>query len=154
MAGEMSGKKRLLMVTVFSRGDFFLVHFQHAIHEQKTDNDAATASSLPRCSSRPRRRPTGLRRHSLPGGGVNACAARNGRFTCSRIFPRQLAVGCVTGAHGDDMSLERPAKAERCRPMMFDHLVPDKFLWITQRLGRQHRVIADDNGVLQAASLD
>jgi len=34
------------------------------------------------------------------------------------------------------------------------HLVPHKLLAISQRLRRQHRVVADDHGVLQAAALD
>ena len=59
----------------------------------------------------------------------------------------------MAGTHSNDVGLDRLAEQGQVADDV-DHLVPDKFLRVPQRLGRQHRVITDDDGVLQAAAFD
>ena len=90
---------------------------------------------------------------SLAGGGEKVCAARMGLLICSTIFRTSSHVARVAGPHGDDMAANRFAQQRQVADDV-QHLVPHKFLAIPQRLGRQHRVVADDDGVFQAAALD
>ena len=51
------------------------------------------------------------------------------------------------------MPVNRPAKQRQVAHDV-EHLVPHEFFGISQRLGREHRVVADDHGILQTAALD
>ena len=68
-------------------------------------------------------------------------------------LPHELAIRRVARLDGDEMSANRPA-SQRKVAHNIQHFVPDKFLRVTQRLGRQHRVVPDDYGVLQTAAFD
>ena len=68
-------------------------------------------------------------------------------------FSHQLHVAGVAGAHRNDVAADGPAQQRQVAHDV-QHLVPHEFLAIPQRLGRQHRVVADDHGVFQAAALD
>ena len=86
------------------------------------------------------------------GGGAKVWA-RDGLAHLRVDEPHQFAIGRVARFHRDEMAVQRPAQQRKVADDI-EHLVPDKFLRITQRLGRQHGVVADDHGVFQAAAFD
>ena len=67
--------------------------------------------------------------------------------------PDQLAIRRVARLDRDQVPAQRPAQQRQVAHDV-EHLVPDEFLRIAQRLGRQHRVVANHHRVLQAAALD
>ena len=65
----------------------------------------------------------------------------------------QLTVPRVAGTDCDDVP-EKGAAQQRQVSEDVQNLVPHELVLVAQRLGGQHRVIADDHGVLQAPALD
>ncbi len=94
-----------------------------------------------------RRRGATDRRRAKRLGGDNRLAHLGGDE------PGEFAIGRVAGLDGDEMPLDGPAQ-QRQIAHNIQHLVPHEFLRVPQRLGGQHRVIANHHGVLQAAAAD
>ena len=59
----------------------------------------------------------------------------------------------MAGLDRNQVPAQRPAQQRQVAHDV-EHLVPDEFLRVAQRLGGQHRVVANHHGVLQAAALD
>ena len=72
---------------------------------------------------------------------------------CSTIFRTSSQFAAWPGRTAMMCAAQRPAQQRQVADDV-QHLVPHKFLRIAQRLGRQHGVVADDDGVFQAAALD
>ena len=92
-------------------------------------------------------------------GGRDPPGASGGRDAHERLAhlgqdaANHLAVGGMARFDGDEVALERPAQ-QREIAQDVEHLVAHEFLRIAKRLIGQHRVVADDHCVLEAAALD
>ena len=160
-SGKCPGKYGSLIGDVLEGGDVVALNLQHAVHHQERIAMRKNLHHLFRIQG-------AALRHLLQqnvlllvlrplaggaGGGPNACAMRNGLFIWVDDLPDELAIGRVAGFDRDQMPADRPAEQRQVAHDV-EHLVPHEFLGITQRLGRQHGVVANDHRVFQAAALD
>ena len=140
-------------------GDFVAVNLQHAVHHQKRIAVRQNLHHLLRVHRAALRH---LRQQCLPllvilrGRNRRRRERLRGAQRLGHLrdnLPDELAIRRVARLDRDQMPANRPAQQRQIAHDV-QHLVPHEFLRIPQRLGRQHRVVADDNGVLQAAALD
>ena len=104
--------------------------------------------------------PVGEDLHDLRGGEDALADREPGRRDHGHHFGvflgnghGELGVGSVAGAHGDDMAEQRASDQGEVADDIED-LVTDEFVRKTERLFAQHGVVADDNGIFEAAAAD
>ena len=151
MAGEVAPEKVFVHGHVFQRDNLGALDFQDAVQQEK-------------------RRPVRQQFHDLldvhgPGGGGGrrrgvlgrrrgeGLGGAQGLVDLFEHLAGEFAVAGMAGAHGDDMAAQGPAKQREVADDV-EHLMADKFLGIAERFGGEHGVVADDDGVFQAAALD
>ncbi len=153
MPGKMPLKIRLVDGDVLDADDVVAVNLHHPVHHQERRTVRQHLHDLLDVH--------GARLRRISGTGADDLRRRR-RERLRRAqrlghlrdnLPDHLAIRRVARLDGDQMPAHRPAQQRQVAHDV-EHLVPDKFLGIPQRLGRQHRVVADDHRVFQAAALD
>ena len=152
VSGEMSLKIRLVHCDVFDADDFAAFDFQNAVHHQErraVRQQLHDSLDVHRAALGDQRRGRGdfrRRRGKRLRGAQRLLHLRND-------MPDHFAIRRVARFDGNQMPADRPAEQRQIAHNV-EHLVPHKFLGIPQRFGCQHRVVADDDGIFQAAALD